>query len=139
MNVDGDESRRRLNYYSRSSPKRQKGHAPQPLRSPLLPPPPPQPPRSHRHPTPHSRSRPLTPHSSFRLSLMEVSHSSSGEILIEDAGEEEILIEDGEEDEQSDGRAAEVGSFRVEESQAEREEGGLERGESRRKIDDIRI
>lgn len=79
---DGDESRRRLNYYSRSSPKKRKLTLQHTLHSPLLPPP--SAPKTLRH---HSRSRYSTasPQSSFRIEIMEVSRSS---------GKDDILIED---------------------------------------------
>lgn len=96
MNVEGDESRRRLNYYSRSSPKKNSHPPRHPTQSPLLPRPP------NHLPTRHI-PRPLSPrtarkpqqHSSFRLELLSANMSSTNEqILIEDADEDEILIVD---------------------------------------------
>lgn len=95
MNVDGDDSRRRLNYYSRSSPKKRKGYNTQPLRSPLLPALPNTTRLKSHHPSLHQKSIHSSFNSSFRLEVHEISRSStSGEILIEDSEDDEILIED---------------------------------------------
>lgn len=91
MNVEGDDSRRRLNYYSRSSPKKHKHPPRHSAHSPLLP----HPPTHHRQlPSPRIISTPRLS-SSFRLELLSASRSSiSEQILIEDADDDEILIVD---------------------------------------------
>lgn len=96
MNVEGDESRHRLNYYSRTSPKKHKHPPRHPTHSPLLPhPTTPRPyPHSQRLASPRTARTPH-PHSSFRLELLSASRLSANEqILIEDADEDEILIVD---------------------------------------------
>ncbi len=115
MNVEGDESRRRLNYYSRSSPKKKRILPQHPIRSPLLPNPNTPPTLHHHHPRPSPRtSRTPSQHSSFRFEVLEVSRSSTSEqILIEDEGEDEILIVDAGEQEELEEEGGHVSAFQT--------------------------